>query len=84
MAITLTSAELVVIRARLKEAESAYHLLQIGRSARVVVDQNGERVEFTATNRATLYSYILELRNMLPSEGGSCFPNSSGPATFIF
>lgn len=37
------------------------HDLRTGRSARVVVDQNGERVEFTSANVAGLRAYIDEL-----------------------
>jgi hypothetical protein len=37
------------------------HELRTGRSARVVVDQNGERVEFTSANVAGLRAYIEEL-----------------------
>ena len=51
-----TTAELLV------QAETAYHQLMIGTSPRVVVDQNGERIEYTSANRAGLYSYIQELK----------------------
>jgi hypothetical protein len=37
------------------------HDLRTGRSARVVVDQNGERCEFTSANVAGLRAYIDEL-----------------------
>lgn len=52
---------------KLDAAEQAYHDLMTGRSARVVVDQNGERVEFTAANAARLQAYIQTLRNELDS-----------------
>jgi len=48
---------------KLAEAESAYHRLMTGQSARVVVDQNGERVEFTAINVNRLAEYIQRLKN---------------------
>jgi hypothetical protein len=66
----------------LAQAKAAYHLLQTGRSARVVVDQNGERVEFTAANRQSLYSYIKELEGMLPNATPA--PCKYGPAGFTF
>lgn len=66
----------------LTEARNAYHLLLTGRSARVVVDQNGERVEFTAANRASLYNYIRELEAKLPS--ATPIPQSYAPAHFTF
>ena len=52
----LTTAE------KLVAAEAAYHDLMIGKSAKVFVDQNGERVEFTAANAAYLRQYIDALR----------------------
>lgn len=50
-----TNAELLI------QAKGAMHDLRTGRSARVVVDQNGERVEFTSANVAGLRAYIDEL-----------------------
>lgn len=49
----------------LADAERAYHSLMIGESARVVVDQNGERVEYTAANAPRLQAYITVLRNRI-------------------
>lgn len=49
----------------LTDAEYAYHQLNTGQLARVFVDQNGERVEFTVTNKASLYSYIQTLKGEL-------------------
>jgi hypothetical protein len=48
---------------KLVEAEAAYHQLLTGSKARVVVDQNGERIEFTATTRGALAAYIEQLKN---------------------
>jgi hypothetical protein len=47
---------------RLAQAEEALHNLITGRMARVVVDQNGERVEFTMTSVAQLRAYIETLK----------------------
>lgn len=52
---TLTTQE------KLDEAQAAYHQLVIGRAPSVVVEQNGERVEFTQANRAALQAYISDL-----------------------
>lgn len=52
----LTTAE------KLVQAERAYHDLMIGKSAKVFVDQNGERVEFTSANAAYLRQYIDALK----------------------
>lgn len=47
---------------QLAEAQQAYHNLQTGVMPRVVVDQNGERVEFTAANSQKLYAYVQSLQ----------------------
>jgi hypothetical protein len=68
---------------KLDEAEKAYHALVTGTSPRVIVDRNGERVEFTAANRQGLASYITELKMTL----GLLTPNAlpvNGPAQFLF
>lgn len=67
----------------LAEARTAYHALMTGTSARVVVDQNGERVEFTAANKQNLYNYIVDLERQL----APAVPNPMAahyPATFLF
>lgn len=46
---------------KLDAARVAYHNLVTGQQARVIVDQNGERVEFTMANRAALKAYISQL-----------------------
>lgn len=66
----------------LDEAKAAYHQLMIGGSARVVVDGNGERVEFTAANASRLQAYITQLENQLAAENGTSRPR--GPARAIF
>jgi len=45
----------------LAEAKDARHKLATQKLARVFMDQNGERVEFTATNMAQLDRYIASL-----------------------
>lgn len=70
-------------RQALEEARKAYHDLNTGKMARVVVDQNGERVEFTVANRTSLYNYIMKLESELGLSNGSGRP-LNGPATFTF
>lgn len=67
----------------LSEARVAYHKLLTGLSAREVVDQNGERVTFTAANRQSLYNYIMELEAQLNPTPTGTAPNN-GPMTFLF
>lgn len=74
---------IVATRQMLDEARAAYHRLMTGTSARELVDQNGERVTYTAANRQNLYNYILDLERQLnPVAIGSAPLN--GPATFLF
>lgn len=58
----LTAEERAIFTTRLSEAENALHQLSLGSHARVVVDHNGERVEFTSPNAAKLRAYIEELK----------------------
>lgn len=46
---------------QLEEAKLARHKLATGQLARVFMDQNGERVEFVATNIAQLDAHIRTL-----------------------
>lgn len=50
---------------KLAEAETAYHYLLTGQRVSVTVDQNGERVEFTAMSAARLAAYIQDLKRQL-------------------
>lgn len=70
----------------LQEARKAYHNLMTGLSPRVVVDQNGERVEFTQANGQKLYAYIQQLESSLGTAcGATAVPNEAyHPATFTF
>jgi hypothetical protein len=63
------------MQAWLASAEEAYNSLMIGGSVRVTVDQNGERVEFTAANADRLNKYILWLRYEL---GITCVARPGG------
>ncbi|ERP95648.1 head-tail joining protein [Labrenzia sp. C1B10] len=50
------------LRARLAEAEKAYHELMVSGGVRTLVDQSGERIEFSPTNLSRLRAYIAELK----------------------
>ena len=58
----------------LDQARCAYHELMIGGSVRVFVDQNGERVEYTAANAGRLQSYISRLEAELNLPGSKFGP----------
>lgn len=60
---------------RLVQAEDAYHSLMTGRQAIVVVDQNGERVEFSRASGPQLAAYIQSLKQEIANPGGV----TSGP-----
>jgi hypothetical protein len=64
----------VTLTERLVEAESAYHDLMTGRSARVIVDSNGERVEYTPASAPRLFTYITELKRQLGLVGQGLGP----------
>lgn len=73
----LTDGEVATYNAYLTEAEKAFHQLHVGGSVRVFVDQNQERVEYSALNKWALLAYINELRRVLgkdpfPFLGPSC------------
>ena len=53
------------MQARLDAAEAAYDKLMSGKAVRVLVDQNGERVEFTPANASRLAAYIVDLQTQL-------------------
>lgn len=62
---------------KLQDAEKKYHLLVTGQAARVVTDQNGESVTFTAANAPRLAAYIQDLRRQLDRR-------ETGPITPFF
>lgn len=63
--MALSATEITLYTTRLTEAESALHNLLMGQQAKVFVDQNGERVEFTAASAPRLRAYIAELKSLL-------------------
>lgn len=65
------------LQAKLVQAETAYHNLMTGKSVKVVVDQNGERVEFAASNSTKLLQYIQWLRRQLGA-------SATGPLKVFF
>jgi len=74
MPATLTDEQRALYKTRLAEAEQSYHDFRMGNSARVFVDQNGERVEYSSTNINGLRAYILELKGLLGLPSGIVGP----------
>lgn len=64
---------------QLEAAKTAYHNLMIGKSVRVAVDMNGERVEYTAANAGKLKAYIDELEIQIAGTN-----RGRGPMTAFF
>lgn len=67
---------------QLAQMEQDYRDIISGNKARVIVDQNGERVEFTSANIARLYQYIVEQKALLNPCAGRSRPNR--PMGFVF
>ena len=57
--------DLAKLKRRLCEAEDALHELALGRAPTVVVDHNGERVEYNKQSIRNLRGYILELKDQI-------------------
>lgn len=66
---------------KIEAAKDAYHRLMTGKMARVVIDQNGERVEFVAANAPRLLAYIKQLEAECAPSG---LTRPQGPIGFIF
>lgn len=60
-------ANLAQLQAWLAEAQSTYHTVMMGGGVTVVVDQNGERVEYSRANAAGLAKYIASLQAQINS-----------------
>ena len=67
---------------KLDAARDAYDKLMTGRLARVVVDSNGEKVEFSAANASRLAAYIKQLE--AECAAGPRGPRPATPYGFIF
>jgi len=55
----------LTLQQRIDDAKAKYHALVVGTSPRVIVDQNGERVEYTPANANRLKAYIQALEDEL-------------------
>jgi hypothetical protein len=71
-------ASLAQLQTWLLEAELALHKLATGQTANVIVDQNGERVEYNKASMSSLRTYIGDLKAQIAQAGGTG-PASVGP-----
>lgn len=71
------------LQERYDDALAQYHKLSTGKMARVFVDQNGERVEFTAVKTQDLWLYIQRLKSELDGLL-TATPQTRGPMSFTF
>ncbi|SON54327.1 gpW [Hartmannibacter diazotrophicus] len=55
----------MTLQERLTDAENALHDWQTGRGVLEVVDQNGERIRYSAANVIRLQNYIADLRRQV-------------------
>ena len=62
---TLTTEERAAMLVDLADAKAALKEILMGNKAKVVVDQNGERVEFAAANVDRLRAWITEMEYRL-------------------
>jgi hypothetical protein len=60
---------LITLAEKLVDAEAKLHQLLTGSAPRVVVDQNGERVEFNTANSGQLKAYVGELKSKIANGG---------------
>lgn len=66
--------DLATLQARLDAALDAQANLALGGQARVVQDQNGERIEYTTANAGALARLILTLEFQIAQLGGPAAP----------
>ena len=62
------------LQTKLQQAEDAYFKLTTGGLARVMQDQNGERIEYSSGNLSGLRNMILTLQWKIAQLGGPAVP----------
>lgn len=69
----------------LQQADQAWFDLSTGATVRVVQDQNGERIEYNAANRAGLLSFISMLQSQCTTyKSVALGPCMARPLRFLF
>lgn len=59
----MNQEECTALGAKIANLELHYEQLISGQKARVLVDQNGERIEFNGGNQRVLFAYIASLKD---------------------
>lgn len=73
------------LKIQLAEAEAAYQRLMVGKQPRVIVDSNGERLEFTAVSADKLRQHVQELQRRVGALSGCAGgPMMTRPIRFLF
>lgn len=76
----MTNEECLLLK---QDAKDQLHALRTGQKARVIVDKDGSRVEFSSVNQAALIAYVADLERLCPTPGFAT-QRPLGPATFSF
>lgn len=71
----------IELETMITEAKTALHTLMTNRTARVLVDYNGERVEFSIQTASRLEAYIQKLQTQLDALTNA---RQISPARFFF
>lgn len=82
MSSALTAEEIATIRGRIAKLEIQYDKIIGGTSVAELVDQNGEKVRYTAANAANLLAHINRLKAMIDPCHAKKY--QSRPVGFIF
>lgn len=68
----LTPEECAALQARIDALTTDYEDVLAGRKARVLVDQNGERIEYNGANALRLSNYIEVLKKQYRTDCKGC------------
>ena len=63
--MSLSPEEILLIKKRLLEAETAYHEVMMGKGTAEVRDSDGSSIRYTTANASRLKAYIAELKGLL-------------------
>ena len=80
----MTPEECAALAARIADLTTSYEELLAGTKARVLVDQNGERIEYNGGNSRSLFTYIKGLEGQFSRECTTCRRAVSRPIRPFF